>query len=49
MHDGYRVQIAPDFDVPLGLALVIALGRVEAEERGEKSPMQNLLGGLGQL
>jgi uncharacterized protein YxjI len=49
MHNGYGVQIAPDFDVPLGLAIVIALERVEAEERGEKSPMQNLLGGLGQL
>jgi uncharacterized protein YxjI len=49
MHDGYGVQIAPDFDVPLGLAIVIALERVEAEEQGQKSPMQNLLGGLGGL
>ncbi len=47
LHEGYGVQIAPDFDVPLGLAIVIALERVEAEEQGPKSPMQNLLGGLG--
>jgi len=49
LHNGYGVQIAPDFDVPLGLAIVIALERVEAEEQGQKSPMQNLLGGLGGL
>ena len=49
MHNAYGVQIAPDFEVPLGLAIVIALERVEAEEQGQKSPMQNLLGGLGGL
>ena len=47
MHNGYGVKIAPAFDVPLGLALVIALERVEAEERGETSPARDLLGGLG--
>ena len=49
MHNAYGVQIAPDFDVPLGLALVIALERVEAQEQGQESPAQNLLGGLGGL
>ncbi|HXR22277.1 MAG TPA: LURP-one-related family protein [Acidimicrobiales bacterium] len=47
MHDGYGIQIAPGFEVPLGLAILVALERVEAQERGEQSPLQNLLGGIG--
>jgi uncharacterized protein YxjI len=47
IHDGYGIQITPGFEVPLGLAIVIALERVEAQEQGEQSPIQNLLGGIG--
>ena len=47
MHDGYGIQIAPGFDVPLGLAILVALERVEAQEQGGQSPLQNLLGGIG--
>jgi uncharacterized protein YxjI len=48
MHDAYGVQISPGFEVPLGLAIAIALERVEVQEKGE-SPLQNLLGGIGQF
>jgi uncharacterized protein YxjI len=47
IHDGYGIQITPGFDVPLGLALVVALERVEVQEQGNESPIQNLLGGIG--
>ena len=47
MHDAYGIEITPGFDVPLGLSIAIALERVEAQERGQESPMQNLLGNLG--
>jgi uncharacterized protein YxjI len=47
IHDGYGIQITPGFDVPLALAIVIALERVEAQEQGQESPIQNLLGGIG--
>ncbi|HLX34163.1 MAG TPA: LURP-one-related family protein [Candidatus Limnocylindrales bacterium] len=47
IRDAYGIQIWDGFEVPLGLAIAIALERVEAEERGEQSPLQNLLGGLG--
>lgn len=47
IHDAYGIQITPGFEVPLGLAIVIALERVEAQELGEQSPIQNLLGGIG--
>ena len=47
IHDSYGIQIAAGFDVPLGLAIAVALERVEVEERGGRSPLQNLLGGLG--
>jgi uncharacterized protein YxjI len=47
LHNGYGIQITQGFDVPLGLAICIALERVEAEEQGQTSPIQNLLGGLG--
>ena len=47
IHDAYGIQIAPGFEVPLGLAIVVALERVEVQEQGEQSPIQNLLGGIG--
>jgi uncharacterized protein YxjI len=48
IHDGYGIQIAPGFEVPLGLAICVALERVEAQEQGDdQSPVQNLLGGIG--
>ena len=46
IHDGYGIQITPGFEVPLALAIVIALERVEAQEQGEQSPIQNLLGDI---
>ena len=47
IHNGYGIQITPGFDVPLALAICIALERVEAQEQGQESPIQNLLGGIG--
>jgi hypothetical protein len=47
LHDGYGIQITQGFDVPLALAICIALERVEAQEQGQASPIQNLLGGIG--
>ena len=47
IHDAYGIQISPGFEVPLGLAIAIALERVEVQEQGEQSPLQNLLGGIG--
>ena len=47
IRDGYGIQIAPGFEVPLGLAICVALERVEAQEHGNESPVQNLLGGIG--
>ena len=47
IHDAYGIQIAPGFQVPLGLAIVVALERVEVQEQGNQSPFQNLLGGIG--
>jgi uncharacterized protein YxjI len=47
IHDAYGIQITPGFEVPLGLAIVVALERVEVQEHGEHSPIQNLLGGIG--
>ncbi len=47
IHDAYGIQIAPGFEVPLGLAIVVALERVEVQEQGEQSPLRNLLGGIG--
>jgi len=49
IHDSYGIQITPGFEVPLGLAIVVALERVEVQEHGEQSPIQNLLGGIGPL
>lgn len=47
MHGAYGIQISPGFEVPLGLAIAIALERVEVQEQGGQSPLQNLLGGIG--
>src|ERR1700690_840022 len=47
IHDGYGIQVTEGFDIPLALAIVIALERVEAQEQGQESPIQNLLGGIG--
>ncbi len=47
IRDAYGIQIAPGFEVPLGLAICVALERVEAQEQGDQSPAQNLLGGIG--
>ncbi len=46
IHDAYGIQIAPGFEVPLGLAIVVALERVEVQEQGEQSPLQNLFGDI---
>jgi len=45
IHDAYGIQVAPGFEVPLALAIAIALERVEAGERGV-SPLQGLFGGI---
>ena len=47
IRDAYGIQIMPGFEVPLGLAICVALERVEAQEQGDQSPVQNLLGGIG--
>jgi uncharacterized protein YxjI len=47
IHNAYGIRIAPGFDVPLGLAIAVALERVEATDRGGQSPFGNLLGGAG--
>jgi uncharacterized protein YxjI/predicted nucleic-acid-binding Zn-ribbon protein len=47
IHDAYGIQISPGFEVALGLAIAIALERVEVQEQGGQSPLQNLLGGVG--
>ena len=46
IRDAYGIQITPGFEVPLALAIVIALERVEAQEQGQQSPLQNLLGDI---
>ena len=40
IHDAYGIQIAPGFEVPLGLAICVALERVEAQEQGDESPFR---------
>jgi uncharacterized protein YxjI len=32
LHGSYAIQIAPEFDTPLGLAIVVALERMELQE-----------------
>lgn len=46
LHNGYGIQITQGFDVPLALAICIALERVEAQEQGNESPISNLLGDI---
>jgi len=47
IRDAYGILVAPGYEAPLALAIAIALERVEAQERGQGSPLQNLLGNLG--
>lgn len=47
IRGAYGIQISPGFDVAFGLAIAVALERVEAEQSGNQSPLQNLLGGFG--
>ncbi|HYK95632.1 MAG TPA: LURP-one-related family protein [Candidatus Dormibacteraeota bacterium] len=49
IRGAYGIQISPGFDVAFGLAIAVALERVEAEQSGNQSPLQNLLGGFGSL
>ena len=46
IRDAYGIQIALGFEVPLGLAICVALERVETQEHGDESPVQNLLGDI---
>jgi uncharacterized protein YxjI len=45
LHDAYGIQVAPGFDAPLALAIVVALEQIEKEEGHEESPLGGLLGG----
>jgi uncharacterized protein YxjI len=45
LHDAYGIQVAPGFDSPLALAIVVALEQIEKEEGHEESPLGGLLGG----
>ncbi len=45
IHDAYGIQVAPAFDAPLALAIVVALEQIEKEEGHESSPLDGLLGG----
>ena len=47
LHDAYGIQVAPSFDAPLALAIVVALEQVEKAEGHEESPLGGLLGGRG--
>jgi len=47
LHDAYGIQVAPGFDAPLALAIVVALEQVEKEEGHEESPLGGILGGRG--
>jgi uncharacterized protein YxjI len=49
IHDAYGIQVAPGFDAPLALAIVVALEQVEKEEGHESSPLGGLMGGGGLL
>jgi uncharacterized protein YxjI len=46
IHNGYGIQISPGYEVALGLAVAIALERVEDAERGGSSPIHDLLGDI---
>jgi uncharacterized protein YxjI len=47
LHDAYGIQVAPGFDAPLALAIVVALEQIEKEEGREESPLGGILGGGG--
>jgi uncharacterized protein YxjI len=47
LHDAYGIQVAPGFDAPLALAIVVALEQVEKAEGHEDSPLGGLMGGGG--
>jgi uncharacterized protein YxjI len=49
IHDAYGIQIAPDFEVPLALAIVVALERMEVQENGESGSLGGSIGGIGGL
>ena len=50
IHDAYGIQVAPGYDAPLALAIVVALEQIEKEEGHESSPLGGVLGGgLGGL
>jgi uncharacterized protein YxjI len=46
IRDKYGVQIAPDFETPLALAIVVALEQMELEEREGHNAGSGPLGGL---
>jgi uncharacterized protein YxjI len=46
IRDSYGIQIAPDFETPLALAIVVALEQMELEEREGHNPSSGPLGGL---
>jgi len=46
IRDSYGVQIAPDFETPLALAIVVALEQMELEEREGHSGGSGLLPGF---
>ncbi len=46
MRDSYGIQVAPTFDTPLALAIVVALEQMELEERAGRSSGSGPLGGL---
>jgi uncharacterized protein YxjI len=45
LHDAYGIQVAPGFEAPLALAIVVALEQIEKEEGHESSPLGGILGG----
>jgi uncharacterized protein YxjI len=45
LHDAYGIQVAPGFEAPLALAIVVALEQIEKEEGHESSPLGGVLGG----
>ena len=46
IRDSYGIQIAPDFETSLGLAIVVALEQMELEEREGHNAGSGLLGGF---
>jgi uncharacterized protein YxjI len=46
IHDAYGIQVAPGYDAPLALAIIVALEQIEKEEGHEASPLGGMLGGV---